>query len=53
MANQRAKNKKVLSVPLPRELLQQIEAEAERRGINRVALINEVLARSLNKTPRR
>jgi hypothetical protein len=43
MANQRDKNKKVLSVPMEEVLLTEIEAEADRLGINRVALINEIL----------
>lgn len=47
MANQRSKNKKVISVPLPKELLERIEREAQKQGKNRVDLINEVLKAAL------
>lgn len=47
MANQRSKNKKVISVPLSKELLEQIEREAAKQGKNRVDLINEVLKAAL------
>jgi len=47
MANQRSKNKKVISVPLSKELLERIEKEAARKGKNRVDLINEVLKAAL------
>ena len=47
MANQRSKNKKVISVPLPKELLERIEREAQKQGKNRVDLINEVLKSAL------
>lgn len=47
MANQRSKNKKVISVPLPKEVLDAIEAEAKRQGIDRVKLINALLKAAL------
>jgi metal-responsive CopG/Arc/MetJ family transcriptional regulator len=47
MANQRARNKKVISVPLTEEVLRAIEREAKRRGTDRVKIINEVLKAAL------
>lgn len=47
MANQRARNKKVISVPLTEEVLRAIEKEAKRRGTDRVKIINEVLKTAL------
>lgn len=43
MANQRSKDKKLISVSIPKAVLRKIEAEARRQGTDRVKLINEVL----------
>ena len=41
--NQRDKSKRVLSIPMDETLIAALEAEADRLGINRVSLINDIL----------
>ncbi len=47
MANQRSPKKKVLSLPILTDLLDEVEAEAESLGIPRTEFINRVLAEEL------
>lgn len=51
MANQRSKNKKVISVPLPKEVLDIIEADAAKQGTDRVKIINALLRKALKLSP--
>jgi hypothetical protein len=48
MANQRKKGIERVTLTLPDEMLRLLEAEAERLGKDRLALMREVLAQHLN-----
>jgi metal-responsive CopG/Arc/MetJ family transcriptional regulator len=48
MANQRKKGIERLTLTLPDELLASLEADASARGVDRLALLREILADYLN-----
>lgn len=51
MANQRRKGVSRVTLTIPDELLALAEAEAERRGIDRLAVIREALEHDLKRSP--
>lgn len=51
MANQRKQGIERVTLTLPSDLLAQIEAEAEAKGVDRLALMREVLGAYLSVPP--
>lgn len=51
MPNQRSKDKKVVSLPVSKDLLAAIEDEAKKQGVDRSKLINALLKKALKLSP--
>lgn len=49
MANQRKQGVERVTLTIPKELLSQAEAEADRRGVDRLVVIREAIEKYLSK----